>query len=246
MLAVFELVSRVAAFWKRHGVRPTVQRFGVFVKRLFSRSRMILYSYDFPKAGDAGSQFSRLPAHVSVERKRRLNEIDSQDWQKIRNFWNPDLCQRNFTERFGKGASVWLVRCHGALAGYGWTMLGQTIAPHYHPLGGNDVHLFDYLIFPEFRGRNINPLLVNYILHQMAEEGRTRAYIEVKEWNQPQLASLRKTAFQFMGAARKVSLFGRTYVEWSSAGKLLGAANAPMRVEKKSKDGGDRTNPLIV
>jgi len=229
MSAVFEPVSRMAAFWKRHGARRTLQRFGVFVKRLFSGGRMVLYSYDFPKAGDARSQFSLLPAQVSVERKRRLSEIDPQDWQKILNFWNPDLCQRNFAERFGKGATAWLVRCDGTLAGYGWTMIGQTIAQHYHPLGANDVHMFDYLVFPEFRGRNINPLLVTYILHQMAEEGRTRAYTEVKEWNQPPLASLCKTPFQLMGAARKVSLFGRTYVEWSSAEKLLRAPNTPTR-----------------
>jgi len=210
-MAIFEPISRVFAFFKRHGFRATLRRSWVFVQRMFS-NRMVLFYLDFPK-GEASSG-TRLPQPLTAERKGSQAEMRAEDLEKIVNFWNPRMTQRNMTERFGQGASLWLIRWEGRLAGYGWTMTGHTIEPHYHPLGANDVHMFDFLVFPEFRGRNVNPSLVDFILDQMTQEGRNRAYIEVREWNKPQLQSLRKTKFQLLGVARKTSLFGRTFVEW--------------------------------
>jgi ribosomal protein S18 acetylase RimI-like enzyme len=213
MPALFEPISRLIAFCKRHGLRATLERSVQFLRRL-SSNRMVLFYIDLAKE-DALLAAAILPDHLKVERRTSQAEISSQDWDKILNFWNPALCQRNFAERFQEGASLWLIWSGGELAGYGWTIKGCTIEPHYHPLGANDVHMFDYLVFPEFRGKNVNPSLVDYILHQMSGEGCTRAYIEVREWNKPQLNSLRKTRFQLLGVARKVSSFGRTIVEWS-------------------------------
>jgi ribosomal protein S18 acetylase RimI-like enzyme len=210
-MTILEPISRVFAFFKRHGFRATLRRSGAFVQRKFS-NRMMLFYLDFPKG--AASTGTRLPQPLTAERKGSQAEMSPEDSEKIVNFWNPGVTQRNMTERFGRGASLWLIRWEGRLAGYGWTMTGHTIEPHYHPLGTNDVHMFDFLVFPEFRGRNVNPSLVDYILDQMTHEGRNRAYIEVREWNKPQLQSLRKTKYQLLGVARKTSLFGRTIVEW--------------------------------
>jgi len=210
-IAIFEPVLRVLGFFKRHGFRATLLRSWVFVQRVFS-SRMVLFYLDFPK--DAASSGTRLPQPLTAERKASQAEMRIEDFEKIVNFWNPRVTLRNMTERFGQGASLWLIRWEGQLAGYGWTMTGHTIEPHYHPLGVNDVHMFDFLVFPEFRGRNVNPSLVGYILDQMTHESMGRAYIEVREWNKPQLQSLRKTKFQLLGVARKTSLFGRTIIEW--------------------------------
>lgn len=174
---------------------------------------MVLFYYDFPK-GQSCTSIKNWPNQLSVEPKRKQEEIDSHDLQKIVNIWNRELALRDLEERFKAGATLWLVRSEGELAGYGWTLLGHTLKPHYVRLGANDVHLFDFLVFPEYRGRRINPLLVTYILNQLAAEDRTRAYIEVAEWNRAQLTSLGKTDFHLFGVARKLSLFGRTIVEW--------------------------------
>lgn len=151
-----------------------------------------------------------------VERKRSQEEIDVQDLQRITNFWNPRLSLHRLGERFEAGATLWLIRSEGELAGFGWTLVGRTMGPHYLPLGANDVHLFDFLIYPEHRGKGINPKVVTHILNQLAQEGRARAYIEATEWNHPQLTSLNKTAFHYLGRARKISMFGRTIVEWKA------------------------------
>lgn len=206
---------------------------------------MVLFYCELQNEGSATA--TKLPGHLKVERKASLDGIGAQDWQQISEFWNPDLCRQNFSERFREGATLWLIRADGKLAGDGWTMTGRTIAPHYHPLGANDAHLFDFLVFPEFRGRNINPLLVGHILNELSAEGGTRAYIEVREWNRPQLVSLAKTRFRRLGVARKASLFGRTFVEWSAAPEGAGSKDVRVPVpEGKTANRGMRSGSCLA
>ena len=174
---------------------------------------MVLFYYDLPTAPVTAST-SDSPNHLRVERKQSQEEIGQKDLQRILDFWNPRLAWRSLVERFNEGATLWLIRSEGQLAGYGWTLTGRTMRPHFIPLGANDVHLFDFLVYPEYRGRRINPSLVTHILDQLSREGRSRAYIEVAEWNDAELTSLRRTVFHFFGVARKMSLFKWTIVEW--------------------------------
>ena len=109
---------------------------------------------------------------------------------------------------------MWAVRSQGKFAGYGWTLPGGTMEPHYYLLGKEDVHFFDFMIFPEYRGRHINSSLVNYILCQLAAEGKARAYIETSEWNHSEIRSLCRTSFLRTGIARKAALLGRVFVLW--------------------------------
>jgi GNAT superfamily N-acetyltransferase len=154
---------------------------------------------------------------MTVERKKIEGEIDRGDLEQIVNFWNPELCRRQMAERFRKGASLWVIKHDGRLAGYGWTLKGNTIEPHYFRLAQNDVHFFDFQVFPEYRGRGMNPILVTHILSEVAAECGGRAFIEAAEWNHAQLASLRKTSFNRLGRATKFTIFGRTIVCWDES-----------------------------
>ena len=156
-----------------------------------------------------------MPSSIHVERKRNCTEISAQDTQEIIGVWSPELASRNMAQRFGLGASLWLIKFEDKLAGYGWTLQGRTVEPHYLHLGDEDVHCFDFHVLSAYRGRGMNPLLVNFILGQLANDCAGRAFIEAAEWNQAQLASLRKTAFRYLGRARKVTVLGNTIVSWS-------------------------------
>jgi GNAT superfamily N-acetyltransferase len=112
---------------------------------------------------------------------------------------------------------LWLLKLENSIAAYGWAVLGRTIEPHFFPLAANDAHLFDFFVFPEFRGRRLNPALVNHILVHLACETSGRAFIEAARWNQPQLASLARLPFRKLGCARKFQLLGRTIVMWRLA-----------------------------
>jgi hypothetical protein len=156
----------------------------------------------------------KLPKTVRVERLHALSELTTERLQAITSFWSPTLAERNIRERFGKGASLWLVECGDRLAGYGWTLHGQSIAPYYFPLGPDDVQFFDFYVFPKFRGRAFQWLLISYILHTLAVEGRSRAFADTHEWNQPQLASLKITPFRLLGYVQTYKLLGRELTRW--------------------------------
>ena len=150
-----------------------------------------------------GTESLDFPKDITVEQKKQITELSPEDLRAMTNFWNSKLARRNIDQRFGQEAVLWLINSEGRLAGYGWTLQGHTIEPHYFPLGPDDVHLFDFHVFPQFRGQRMNPFLVAHILQSLATDGLRRAFIEAAEWNQAQLSSLRKTSFRPFGCARK-------------------------------------------
>lgn len=205
------LIGRVLEYGGRHGWRATLKRAGVSFQRLLAGHRLVLYQLDLANYEPV------LPADEmprTFERKHTTEEIGTDDLQRLLNAWNPTVARRQLAERFGKGASLWLCKQENVLAGFGWTICGGTVEPHFFPLQTRDAHLFDFFVFPEFRGRRVNLCLVNHILSALASEGMARAYIEAAEWNTSQLKSLARTPFQPFGRARKFRFFGRRIVVW--------------------------------
>jgi ribosomal protein S18 acetylase RimI-like enzyme len=229
-------ISRFADYYKRHGVRATIQRGALAFRRAAFSGRSVLFYCDLHKLTAPPAE---LPGFLKVERKRSEVELSPQDLAEITSFWNAKLARRNIQERFAKRASLWLIRSHDRLAGYGWTLQGQTVEPHYFPLGPDDVQFLDFHVFPKFRGRAIDWFLMTQILHRLAAEGLGRAFGEAGEWNQASLASFKMSPFRRAGSARKLTIFGRTMVCWSeredasvpaAIGQALASRNKRARV----------------
>ena len=210
-MSVSSSVSRLTDYFKRNGLRATVRRVGLAAKRAVFSGREVLFYCDLSTLMPATVDLS---GSLSVERYKNQADLSPRSLQEITSFWNPDSASRRVKERFGLGASLWLIKLKDNLAGYGWTLQGSTVEPHYFCLGPDDIHLFDFHVFPQYRGRGVNPSLVSYILSSVAAESHGRAFIEAAEWNQAQLASLRRTPFRRLGSARKLTLFRNTVVFW--------------------------------
>ena len=208
-MSISNSILRFADYYRRNGVRATTDRVVLAIKRMLFSSRMVLFYCDLPALG---SQTAHLPSSLKVERHRNQTDLSPRDLEEITNFWNPAQARRNIKQRFELGASLWLIRFEDKLAGYGWTLQGRTVEPHYFLLGPDDVHLFDFHVFPQYRGRGVNPSLVCYILGCFAAERAGRAFIEAAEWNEAQLASLRRTPFRRWGSAQKLTILRRTIV----------------------------------
>jgi GNAT superfamily N-acetyltransferase len=206
-----DFIRRFFQYVRRHGFRATLSRIGLACKQARSGRWQVLFVCDLaacppPVPAD--------PNQARVERKNTEAELSGQDRLQIIGAWNPRIAGRQLSERFAKGASLWLFKLDGRLAAYGWTIIGRTVERHFFPLMANDAHLFDYFVFPEYRGRRINPALVNHILARLASERRSRAFIEAAQWNTAQLSSLVRTPFQPFGRAWKCRFWGRTLVIW--------------------------------
>jgi hypothetical protein len=204
-------ISRFTDYYKRHGFGATIRRIGLAAKRGLFANRMVVFYCDL---ADAASRPIVIPGSLSIERVRSEAELPPQDLQEITSFWNPEQARRNIRERFGKGASLWLIRSAERPAGYGWTLRGCTIAPYYFPMGADDVQLFDFYVFPKFRGRALHWLLTAYILQSLSSEGCARAFADTGEWNQAQLSSFKMTKFRRLGMVRSFELFGHQFVSW--------------------------------
>jgi hypothetical protein len=218
-------ISRFADYHRRNGFRVTIHRIGLAAKRSLFSNRMVLFYCDLSALT---SSTTDLPSSLKVERKRNEAEISPQDLQQITSLWNPKLAQQNMQERFGLGASLWLIKFEDQLAGYGWTLQGRTVEPHYFPLGERDVQFLDFHVFPKFRGRAMDWVLMTHILHRLAAEGAVRAFGEAAEWNQASLSSFAMNSFRRLGSARKFTIVGRTIVWW--------ARDHAAEQERKSKE----------
>lgn len=155
-----------------------------------------------------------FPASVKVEQKTAYDEVAQTDLDEILSIWNPEQAKKEVQERFRRNASLWLVKTGGKLAGFVWTLRGDTMVPHFFPLGADDAHFFDLFIFPRYRGRAMNWVLITHVLYELAASGVTRAYSDVKEWNKVSLTSFEMTPFQSQGSCRRVVIFGRSFVSW--------------------------------
>ena len=211
-MGVFTYVSRLRDYHARNGFWATVERFRVAAKRALFSNRSVLFYCDLATQTAPAAD---LPGFLKVERKKDAAELRPEDLQAMTSFWNPKLANRNIKERFDLGASLWLIKSDNKLAGYGWTLQGNTVEAHYFRLGQDDAHLFDFHVFPAYRGRGLNPVLVTHILQRLATSGAGRAFIEAAEWNKAQLLSLAKTPFRRLGSASKSTIFGRTIVCWA-------------------------------
>jgi hypothetical protein len=212
-MSISSSVSRLRIYFKRNGFLATVRRVGVATRRALFSSSVLFYC----DLSTLSSPAPEMPCSLKVERHKSQADLSSHELQEITSFWNPDLARRNIEERFGLGASLWLIKLEDKLAGYGWTLQGRTVEPHYFPLWEDDVQFLDFHVFPKFRGRAMDWFLMTHILHSLAAEGRARAFGEAGEWNKASLSSFAMTPFRRLGWARKFTIFGRTVVRWEES-----------------------------
>jgi acetyltransferase (GNAT) family protein len=214
-MGISDSVDRLTAYYSRHGFAATIRRAAVGMKRALFANRMVVLYCDLT---ELTPRHAKLSSSLKFERLKSEHELDPQDLQEIASLWNPKQAQRNIAERFEKGASLWLIKSTGNLAGYGWTIRGRTIAPYYFPLGPDDVQLFDFSVLPRFRGRAMHWVLTSHILRALAAEGATRAFADTAEWNQAQLSSFKMTPFRRLGLVRTFRLPGKMIISWLESG----------------------------
>lgn len=199
--------SRMASFYRSHGLRSTIARSREAVRRLSYCGRMVLFSCALPINRPSPVR------GVTVERTS-ASTLPQAEFERTFAVQNPAVRKRQLAERFAAGSELWLARLDGKLAGFGWTIQGRTIEPHFFPLQPDEVHFFDFFVSPEFRGRRINVALMAEVLAQL-EGARIRlVHLECAAWNTTQLRSLDKSLFRRYATASKLVFLGRPLVIW--------------------------------
>ncbi|HWP84931.1 MAG TPA: GNAT family N-acetyltransferase [Terriglobia bacterium] len=214
-------LPRLIAYRRRHGLRATLKRATTELRRTLFASWRAVNCCDLL---DLRGMPAKLPAGLQVQRKRNAAEIAAQDLAEILKHGIPAIIRRRMEARFEAGAVLWLIKSGNRLAGYRWSLQGRTMEPFFFPLTPKDVHLFDLLIFPEYRRQGLNQRSLQYVLSRLAEEGAERAFSDVAEWNRAQLASLRDTPLRPFGWARRFAFLRYNLVLWNTRRPLDAAA----------------------
>ncbi|MGO9138303.1 MAG: N-acetyltransferase family protein [Syntrophales bacterium] len=149
-----------------------------------------------------------------IECKSTYHEISGPDSVRLVNYWTEELLIDRIKKRFTEGAVIWIVKCDGNVAGYGWSIRGKMVSQYFLPLTPHDAVLFDYVIFDEFRGRGLYPLLINYMFSQLKIAGVKRAFGHSYAWNESSIHGLSKTFFRKFSLARQFHIFGRDITIW--------------------------------
>lgn len=210
-MSISTSVSRFADYYRRNGLLATGRRTLLGIGRTICAHRMVVFYCDLAKLPQDPLD---LPRALSTHRLKNYAELSRQDLEQMISFWHPEQAHRNIQERFKRGASLWLIRSQDSLAGYSWTIRGETIAKYYFPMAPDDVQLFDFYVFPKFRGRAILWFLVIHILRSLGDEGVARVFGDVAEWNDASLSFYKMTPFHRLGLARSFAILGHTFVSW--------------------------------
>src|ERR1700731_219976 len=106
-MSISTAITRLRSYQQRHGLRATVGRTGLALRRVLFANRMVVFYFDL------ASQNLRevaVPSPFRVDRLRSESELSRQDLETMINVWNRILALRNIKERFAKGASLWLIK----------------------------------------------------------------------------------------------------------------------------------------
>ena len=157
----------------------------------------------------------RAAPNIIIECNKIETDISEEDKKIMELFLYKEIFQDQLKVRFSKGAFIWLVKQDSSLAGFVWSIVQTTVEPYFFPLTKKDVHIFDNVIFPEYRGRGINTILINHVLFELKRMGFVRAFIETHTWNTSEIKSLIKTHFYRLAEARKFHFWGWCLSTWS-------------------------------
>jgi GNAT superfamily N-acetyltransferase len=158
-----------------------------------------------------------LPAHISVERKKRMVDISPDDMARLASVTNEQVVRRTLQERFEKGSDLWFAKIDDTIVTYRWNVRKTPLnrSERFFPFLDNDVYLYDIWTYKGFRGRNIPYYLDHYVLGQLKREGLERAFWAVYGWNKSSLRYTSKMPAYEFGRVRKVCIFNRDLVLWS-------------------------------
>ena len=206
--------KKLARYIRTYGLGKSVQRImEISWLKLFDKPDVIYYadlsSFQMP--------ISNLPKHVTIVERQSSEAMTEEEKAELDTQIGHQLIAPQLKERFDQGASVWFIQVNEKTAGMVWTLVGQTIEPFYYFMTSGDVHFFNNVVFPGYRGKGLNPYLINSVLQEMKEKKLIRAYIETNLRNVREQRSLMKTGFIPLGIAKKKARGDRQITSWQTA-----------------------------
>jgi RimJ/RimL family protein N-acetyltransferase len=199
------------SYYRLHGAKNTVKRFGESLRRMIFLNRDVIYSMDL---ADWTSRAPKSRDSYFVERIDREADIPEPFLKSIGEQQSEEMFKDYLKRRLEKGATLWCFRNEKEYLGYFWVFIGRTMKPHYIPLLAKDVHIFDGFIFPANRGQGEMAVMMDLVIDRLKTQGLRRAYIETAEWNASSRKFIEKMGYAKIGCAKQRYRRGKNVVTW--------------------------------
>jgi hypothetical protein len=203
---------RLVRYYKRTGLRQVIKRIiEKLYLALFKRDNIVFY-YDLTLFDEHKMQ---NPPNVTIESKTSETQIGKEDLYSLFEHIGEEIILKQLKDRFLKAAVLWMIKVDGKLAGYVWSIgSSKLLGPYYFPLCEKDVFLFDGSVLPQYRGKNIYPLLLANVLHGVKQTCFIRAICDATEWNISVQKSFSKVGMKRLGIVKKFRFLGRNFLLW--------------------------------
>jgi hypothetical protein len=202
---------RIRKYFRKHGLRKTICRFVSLIEQRLFLTRQVVFWLDLAAWSLDPNPDDKM---YSVEKIEDRNQLPEALYTRLGQEHAEELIERHLTRRFAKHATLWSLKRQSEFLGYTWTLASGTLKPYFFPLTARDVHIFDNLIFAQFRGKRLNCVLMRHVLAALKAAEFQRAYIETGEWNDAELRSLDRIGFVRIGCGTRRSRQRRHIVTW--------------------------------
>jgi RimJ/RimL family protein N-acetyltransferase len=127
-------------------------------------------------------------------------------WSDVHHSLRQELSQKrsclgwDAEKLFDQGGTLWIGRSHGQLASAGWSRAGSKVRSWFFPLAPTWFVISHAITLPEFRGADLYPAMLWFIVRTLAGQGAERFFIDCNDWNVPSIRGIKKAGFQKIGS----------------------------------------------
>ena len=198
------------------GVFPTIK---IIIKRsvdkIFNRETVLFY-IDIPSYSLNPKEIGK---HLIGREFKSFMDLSSKDIASIRDYAGEKYIAES-KKRFANNWRLFLAFMNDQLAGACWAVTNTSdLKTKIVPLLDGDVALIDAWTVPSFRGRNVYPFILSFIVNQFKEKNFKRAFGFGDTWNISALRGLKKGGFQDFIIYESYNIFGNEIVIWKPASR---------------------------
>jgi hypothetical protein len=188
----FRLVHRIVTFVRRRGVAAIP---GTLVTNIW---RTLFGNYHLCFALDGGSftRTLRVPELNILKYEEEAAIVAGYLQQLLAEEGAEFLAQ--IREYFAHGAVLWLGLMNQRVVAYQWSRRGSNTKRYLVQIEPDDIVIFATKTFTDWRGRGINPAMMQYIVEKELA-GRGTAFVNCKGWNKASLHGILKAGFTELG-----------------------------------------------
>ena len=210
------LLDRLKHHYKNKGF------FSIFYSMLQRIWRALFYNKDvlfYRDISTIDESDVPLPPNITVRHFSKIEEIPQKDLLWLYKIRGGQLLVQNLLNHFFQiKATLWFVYLDDKVVGWRCSKT-QEIGFFKHffqhfPLTPKDAVCGAAEIFPEYRGRGINPTMLKLMFLEMKKSGINRIYLVIKEWNHANIKSVQKADFKKIGIAKEINILGKKIIIW--------------------------------